>query len=266
MAANLDYLRLGTWEAGAYCAIAEKVNEHFITKPGHWLQYHGRRGEDGSVFHGTGNQGGRIHHVCHFSGDTSQEWAHHLKLAIPGDNLYCTRIDVQTTILRPKDYDPLEFYELSKRKARSIILNPETSTVYLGARNSDLFMRLYEKIIDETVYLRLEFELKGAYSRNWWSHWRSEPELIDLLFTSCTNRIGLPEPYKSWFNPDGDKTDILNAEEIKASLARRLEYLRNTETAMLKYLYDHSTREYVISFAERLSATIKKLDTKARNN
>jgi hypothetical protein len=44
-------------------------------------------------------------------------------LALPGDNLYCTRVDVQTSILRPKDYDPLKFYELSKRTARSIILN-----------------------------------------------------------------------------------------------------------------------------------------------
>jgi hypothetical protein len=121
-------------------------------------------------------------------------------------------------------------------------------------------MRLYEKIVLETVYLRLEFELKGAYSRNWWSHWRSEPELVDELFLSCVNRIRLPEPYLSWFNPLGDKTDVLNTDKMEASLAHRLTYLRNTETAMLKYLYDHSTREYVISFAERLSATIKKLD------
>ncbi len=261
MPAHIDYIRLGTWESSAYCTIAAKVNEHFITKPGHWLQYHGRRGEDGSVFHGTGNQGGKVHHICHFSGETSQEWSHHLKLQLPGDNLYCTRIDVQTSILRPKDYDPLKFYELSKRTARSIILNPETSTVYLGARNSDLFMRMYEKIVLDEMYLRLEFELKGAYSRNWWSHWRSEPELIDLLFTSCINRIGLPEPYKSWFLPSGDKTDILNAAQLEANLAQRLTYLRNTETAMLKYLFDHSTREYVISFAERLSSTISKLDS-----
>ena len=261
MPAHLDYLRLGTWDASSYCAIAEKINEHFITKPGHWLQYHGRRGKDGSVFHGTGNQGGRVHHVCHFSGETSQEWSHHLKLALPGDNLYCTRIDVQTSILRPKNYDPLAFYELSTRTARSIILNPETSTVYLGARNSDLFMRMYEKNILDEMYLRLEFELKGAYSRNWWSHWRSEPELIDLLFTSCINRIGLPEPYKSWFHPSGDKTDILNADKLAASLEQRLTYLRNTETAMIKYLYDHSTREYVVSFIERMTATISKLDS-----
>jgi hypothetical protein len=261
MPAHLDYLRLGTWDSYVYSKTAQKINEHFITKPGHWLQYHGRRGHDGSVFHGTGNQGGKVHHICHFSGDASQEWAHHLKLALPGDNLYCTRVDVQMTILCPKEYDPLAFYELSTRTARSIILNPETSTVYLGARNSDLFMRMYEKIVLDEMYLRLEFELKGAYSRNWWSHWRSEPELIDLLFTSCINRIGLPEPYRSLFAPDLDETDILNAAQLEADLAGRLTYLRNTETAMLKYLFDHSTREYVISFAERLASTIQKLDS-----
>lgn len=261
MPAHLDYIRLGTWDAATYCDVAGKINEHFITKPGHWLQYHGRRGQDGTAFHGTGNQGGKVHHVCHISGGTSNEWAHHLKLAIPGDSLYCTRVDVQMTIERPKNYDPLAFYELSKRKAKSIIINPETSTVYMGARNSDLFMRLYEKIVLEEVYLRLEFELKGAYSRNWWQHWRSEAELIDLLFTSCVNRIGLPEPYKSWYNPEDDRTDILNAAQLEASLAQRLVYLQNTETAMVKYLHDHSTRDYVVSFIERMALTISKLDT-----
>lgn len=266
MPAHIDYLRLGTWEPSTYCAIAQKINEHYITKPGHWLQYHGRRGQDGSAFHGTGEQRNRVHHVCHISGETAEEWAKHLKFAVPGDSLYCTRIDVQTTIERPKDYDALALYELSKRKSRSIIKNPETSTVYLGARNSDLFMRMYEKIILETMYLRLEFELKGAYSRNWWAHWRSEPELVDLLFTSCVNRIGLPEPYRSWFNPEDDKTDVLNADKLAASLEQRLAYLQNTETAMIRYLYDHSTQDYVISFVERISRTISKLDSHQPKN
>lgn len=260
MPAHIDYLRIGTWDSSIYSRIAQKINEHIITKPGHWLQYHGRRAADGSAFHGTGQQANKPHHICHFSGETSQDWAKHLKSALPGDDLYCTRIDVQTTILRPKIYDPLEFYELSKRTARSIILNPETSTVYMGARSSDLFMRLYEKIILDEVYLRLEFELKGAYSRNWWQHWNTEPELIDLLFTSCVNRIRLPDPYKTWFNPEDDKTDILNSEKLAASLERKLTYLRNTESALVRYLYDHSTQEYVIAMIDRMNATVKKLD------
>ena len=266
MPAHIDYLRLGTWEAGDYSKIAVKINEHFITRPGHWLQYHGRRAEDGSAFHGTGSQGSKIHHICHISGGAAEEWAHHLKLAVPGDTTYCTRIDVQTTILCPKEYDSLAFYEQSKRVARSIVMNPETSTVYIGARNSDLFMRMYEINFLETMYLRLEFELKGAYSRNWWSHWRSEPELVDMLFTSCVNRIGIPQPYKSWFNPDDDATDILNAEKIEADLAQKLEYLRNTETALVRYIYDHGTREHVVSLVERMAATVSHLDYKANNH
>lgn len=266
MPAHIDYVRLGTWDAGDYSKIAKKINEHLITNPGHWLQYHGRRARDGSAFHGTGEQGRKIHHICHISGESSQDWAKHLKNAISGDTLYCTRIDVQTTIERPKNYDPLGFYELSKRKARSIILNPETSTVYLGARSSDLFMRLYEKLINEKLYLRLEFELKGAYSRNWWAHWQTDQDLIDLLFVSCVNRIGLPQPYKSWFNPADDKTDILNSDKLAADLARKLNYLRNTETALVRYLYDHSTQEHVISLVERLVSGISHLDTSNDNS
>jgi hypothetical protein len=230
------------------------------------LQYHGRRAEDGSAFHGTGNQGRKIHHLCHISGDTAEQWAKYLKLAVPGDSVYCTRIDVQTTIVCPKNYDSLEFYEQSKRVARSIVKNPETSTVYIGARSSDLFMRLYEKIINETMYLRLEFELKGSYSRNWWSHWYSELILIDQLFISCINRIRLPEPYKSWFNPDDDKTDCLNSEKLAADLANKLTYLRNTETAIVKYLYAHDTREHVVSLVERLVATISHIDSETKNH
>lgn len=266
MPAHIDYLRLGTWDSSDYSKIAVKIEEHFITLPGHWLQYHGRRSRDGSAFHGTGEQGRRSHHLCHISGDTAEEWAHHLKLAVPGDSVYCTRLDVQTTILRPQDYDSLAFYEQSQRVARSIVMNPETSTVYIGARTSDLFMRLYEKIILEKMYLRLEFEIKGAYSRNWWSLWKSETELVDMLFISCVNRIRLPEPYKTWFNPSNDETDVLNAEKLDADLAQKLTYLRNTETALVRYISDHATREYAVSLVERLSMTISHLDSSDRNH
>lgn len=265
MPAHIDYLRLGTWDAADYSKIAQKINEHFITRPGHWLQYHGRRSEDGTAFHGTGNQGRKPHHICHISGDAAEDWAKHLKLAVPGDTTYCTRLDVQTTILCPENYDSLAFYELSQRVTRSIVMNPETSTVYIGARSSDLFMRLYEKIILETMYLRMEYELKGAYSRNWWSHWFGEPELIDMLFISCVNRMRIPEPYSSWFNPDDDKTDCLNSEKLDADLAQKLTYLRNTESALVRYIYAHDTREHAVSTIERLVATISHLDSEERN-
>jgi hypothetical protein len=112
----------------------------------------------------------------------------------------------------------------------------------------------------------MEFELKGAYSRNWWSHWRSEPELIGELFISCVNRIRIPEPYRSWFNPDDDKTDILNAEKIESDLAQKLIYLRNTETALVRYIYEHGTREHTVRLVERLASTIKYLDSKSKNH
>lgn len=265
MPSHIDYLRLGTWDSSDYSKIATKFEDHFITRPGHWLQYHGRRSRDGSAFHGTGNQGGRSHHICHISGDTAEEWANHLKLAVPGDGVYCTRLDVQTTIERPKEYDSLVFYELSKRVARSIVMNPETSTVYIGARNSDLFMRLYEKLIHEFMYLRLEFELKGAYSRNWWSHWNNEEKMVDWLFISCLNRMRIPEPYKSWFNPDDDRTDVLDSQKLEADLLQKLNYLRNTESALVRYISDHATREHTISLVERLSSTISKLDSPHHN-
>ncbi|MCW4049732.1 MAG: hypothetical protein NWE89_08345 [Candidatus Bathyarchaeota archaeon] len=116
------------------------------------------------------------------------------------------------------------------------------------------------------MYLRLEFELKGAYSRNWWLHWRLEPDEVDDLFISCINRIGIPEPYRSWFNPDGDRTDVLNSEKLDADLAQKLTYLRNTETALVRYIYDHGTREHAVSLVERLASTIAYLDAKSKNH
>jgi hypothetical protein len=80
------------------------------------------------------------------------------------------------------------------------------------------------------------------------------------------NRIGIPEPYRTWFNPDDDETDCLNAEKLDADLAQKLTYLRNTETALVRYIYAHDTREHAVSLVERLAATISHLDAKTKNH
>jgi hypothetical protein len=89
---------------------------------------------------------------------------------------------------------------------------------------------------------------------------------VDKLFVSCVNRIGLPEPYKDWFNPDNDETDCLNSEKVAADLAQKLTYLRNTETALVRYIYAHDTREHAVSLIERMASTIDHLDAKTQNH
>lgn len=60
--------------------------------------------------------------------------------------------------------------------------NNEGSTVYLGSRESEVFVRIYDKIIDDIEYDRLEIEFK-----------RSRAELIMKKISECNDSVELIE-------------------------------------------------------------------------
>ena len=79
---------------------------------------------------------------------------------------YATRVDVQITIPQPKI--SLEKIHKSLGKKKTTLISSEANqTLYVGARTSDVFTRLYEKPLDK-MYLRLEFEIKGGSARAVW--------------------------------------------------------------------------------------------------
>lgn len=252
---KIDYLRLATWDLRTYTNFAAIINEHYLTKPAHWLQYHGRRSDDGGVFHGQGTQGMRSHYITHSSGEQSDTWARYFldkKL-----DAYCTRLDIQVTIAEPKEHDGRELYEKVHRHTKSIVQSPGVTTVYIGARASQLFIRVYEKVIDKR-YLRCEFELKQDYARNAWSHLVLQKVSIDDLFNSCLKRSGLMDPWRTWFEVNSDRSDALSGEKLAADLQNQLLYIRNTEIALERLLHLHSTQQAVYGL-------IGRLERKARN-
>lgn len=253
---RIDYLRLATWDLKTYTSIAAIINEHHLTKPAHWLQYHGRRSDDGGVFHGQGVQGNRQHYITHSSGEQSDTWARYFL----DKNLdaYCTRLDIQVTIDEPREHDGRELYEKVHRHTKSIVQSPGVTTVYIGARASQLFIRVYEKVLDQR-YLRCEFELKQDYARNAWDHLGAGEVKMADLFNSCLERSGIMEPWRSWFAVGSDRNDALSAEKLAADLRNQLLYIKNTEIALDKLLHLHATQQAVYGLINRLEAKSRRL-------
>jgi hypothetical protein len=255
---KIDYLRIATWDSATYAYLASMINEQVITKPGHWLQYHGRRSDDGGIFHGQGMQGYKNHHIAHMSGERSDDWADYFMKADWTDKIYCTRIDLQVTISEPKEHDGVALYEKVHRKVKSIVRSPGVTTVYVGARSSQLFIRVYEKVLDER-FLRCEFELKQDYARNAWDSLVAVKSTKDDLFNSCLKKSSLPKNYRKWFAVNSDRTDALSAQQLEKDLEAQLTYLRNTELALTRLLYQHSTQQAVYGLIGRLEGLRRKL-------
>lgn len=253
---KIDYIRLATREFTDYIHLATVINEHCVTKPAHWLQYHGRRSDDGGVFHGQGIQGHRPHFVTHTSGEAAEMWSNYFmgrEMAV-----YCTRLDIQVTIKEPEGHDGRLLYERLHRKTKSIVQSPGVTTVYIGARASPLFTRVYEKVLDSR-FLRCEFELKGDYSRNAWEHLGLKKVTLADLFNSCLKRSGIMEPWRTWFQAESDRTDALSAEQLEIDLQNQLLYLKNTEIALERLLAQHSTQQAVYGLIERLETLRSRL-------
>lgn len=253
---RIDYLRLATWDLKTYTNMAVIINEHNVTKPAHWLQYHGRRSDDGGIFHGQGMQGYRNHYITHASGEESDKWARyfldkHL-------DAYCTRLDIQITIKEPEGHDGRKLYELVHRKTKSIVQSPGVTTVYIGSRGSQLFIRVYEKVVDER-YLRCEFELKQDYARNAWEGLEQRTVVLEDLFNSCLARSGIMEPWLTWFKVNSDRNDALSAEQAETDLQNQLLYIKNTEIALERLLHLHPTQQAVYGLINRLERKSRSL-------
>ena len=257
--AQIDYLRLATWETDAYVALQRHIADYQPKmEPGRWLQYKGRRTTDGTMFIGTGVQNRKRHHIWQVSGDGSHIWGSRVMNLDDIFRFYCTRLDLQITIPEPENHDARTLYEKVNRKKKSLIESPTNSTVYIGARTSELFIRIYEKIL-ENRFLRCEFELKGDYARTAWHHILTDLFTTLDVYSSCLYQAKIPEPWRSWFLVDSDSTTALKHEEYKTSLAARIAWLDNTETALERYLYDHDTQQKVVAMLDRLHSASQKL-------
>ena len=148
--ASLDYLRLAGFDV-FYATTTAAFMKQWPGgwKPSRWLQYKGWRREE--LFFGIGEQAGKRHFVTSASGVGSIDLAEFTR---SWQGLYCTRIDVQRTIVRPKHAELRRIRTATRSENTTLIQSKENDTLYVGSRASDVFTRLYEKQLD-TMWLLL---------------------------------------------------------------------------------------------------------------
>jgi DNA relaxase NicK len=192
------------------------------------------------------------------SGERSDAWAEYFRNAEWTYKIYCTRLDLQVTIKEPGEHHGVALYNSVHRKVKSLVKSPGVTTVYVGARSSQLFIRVYEKVLDER-FLRCEFELKQDYARNAWESLVMEKATREDLFNSCLKKSSLPTVYREWFKTNSDRTDALSSQQLEKDLQAQLMYLKNTEIALTKLLHQHSTQQAVYGLIGRLERLRTKL-------
>ena len=248
--AALDYLRLATWDINEHVFLLSDIlsSSPGEWEPGKWLQYHGWKRD--SVFIGTGEQRGKRHSVINISGYQSE---HNFKNFLKFETYYATRIDLQITIPKPSGIELAETYKgLQKQLIKSsLIQSEENDTLYVGARSSSVFTRLYEKPLDE-MYLRLEFEFKGKVARGIWLALQAD-NTVDEIYQHYLQRSKLPLYItKHFYSAIDGATQFAMRKEIEKSEAKKLAWLQSCDESIRQAMYNHNigeaARELVMSW------------------
>lgn len=258
----LDFLRLATWDITEHANLLAELLQGSDGQWKHskWLQYHGWKRE--TFFLGTGYQNKRRHSIVNISGyQADRNFSNMLHL----ESYYATRIDLQITIPQPKNTSLPEVYEwLNSEGVKSSIIQSELNdTVYVGARTSDVFIRLYQKQLDET-HLRLEFEFKGRVARGIWASLNSQAT-VDEVFQYYLAKSKLPDYVKKhYYEVQDGATAFAIRQEIAKTDASKLEWLRSCDSSVRQALYNHNigaeVQELVMSWANEAANVDRMLE------
>jgi hypothetical protein len=242
MLAKLDFLRLATWDTAELAFLTSHLLELMQGTFSHakWLQYRGWKND--VVFIGHGEQKNRLHGVVNMSGYSSDDHYHAL---IEWDTFYCSRIDVQVTVRQPNEVILPEVYERIREFTKTSLIQSELNdTLYVGSRSSDIFTRLYEKVLD-TKYLRLEFEIKGKRARSAWRALQAGSSPSEI-FNYYASKSHLPVDILRLFElADDGITSHAMREEIKADDEKTLAWLQSIDGAFMKALSNHNIGDQV---------------------
>lgn len=254
--AALDFLRLATWDINEHVFLLSDVlsSSPGDWKPGKWLQYHGWKRD--AVFIGTGEQRQKRHSIINISGYQSD---HNFQNFLKFETYYATRIDLQITIPKPAGIDLAEVYkDLQKELIKTSLIQSELNdTLYVGARTSPVFTRLYEKPLDQ-MYLRLEFEFKGKVARGIWLALQAD-NTVDEIYQHYLNRSKLPDCVtRHFYAVEDGATAFAIRKEIEKSDAKKLAWLQSCDESIRQAMYNHNigeeVRELVMSWANEAAA------------
>lgn len=241
--AALDFLRLGTWDISEHTfLLSDMLNTYtYGWEPGRWLQYHGWKRE--GVFIGTGEQKQKRHSIVDISGFRADANYKHL---LTWQTYYATRVDLQITIPKPDEiFLPQIYDDLKEQQIKSSIIQSEKNdTLYVGARTSEVFTRLYEKPLDD-MYLRLEFEFKGNTARSIWHGLRAK-STVDEIYQYFLKRSKLPIAAKRhFFSAEDGATQFAIRREIEKTDAKKLAWLQSCDESVRQAMYNHNIGEEV---------------------
>lgn len=258
MKSQIDYLRLACWGFEPYAEVMASI---MTTSPGgwkrgKWLQYSGWKKDQ--LFIGMGEQHRKRHSIMQASGSQSQ--AIFTELA-DFEGWYCTRIDLQRTIKRPEWVDLAQLFKVLGKKGTSLISSEENDTLYLGARTSNLFTRLYEKLFEE-MYIRLEFELKG--SRALMAHQAMvDGENCDRIYEYYLDKCKLPKRYLDLFvNCDHGATKLAMTKEHTHAALKKLKWLSSLDSSVRLAIADHEIGEPVKNLVRSWANFADEIDIK----
>jgi len=252
----VDYIRLATYDYQKYLKLIAKIRlRHTGWKPAKWLQYKGQRAEDGT-FYGAGIQGSKSHTIIQASGQVAHDvwlwfnnFPEHIKLAF-----YCTRIDLQQTRRKPETFDALKAYKRLRGK-KGLILSDTGHTLYIGARKSDTFWRIYDKT--ETA-LRVEIELKGALAKRSFSALRND-ESISSVWNRHLLRSKCPQLLVDAYRDSGEPAE-LPEDETAEDLQAKLDWMKTLDALAYKLANDHDTGQEANNLFSRWAEYGQKAD------
>lgn len=236
MNAHLDYIRLATWNSTHYAYMASEIMRVWTWdyKPGKWQQYTGHRAK--SFFMGTGEQDKRRHHVVHASGSLAERMR---KSFMQFDGFYGTRADLQMTVLKPRWVDLHKLHKNMGEKLTTLQSSEKNDTLYIGSRESDKFARLYEKPLGERMFLRMEFELKGAMAAGAWKA-ILEGEAVGGIYKRLLIKSKLPDAFKRLFeNASDTATDKALRAEIEHDSQKSLKWIMSLDNCMRRHMNNH---------------------------
>lgn len=175
----MDWVTLTTWSYREFIRLQEAFKDtitHTKAQTSSKMQYTGWRAtaNGGGVFFGQAEQRGHSHCMAEFSGSLSDDVFCKILLDndfIGEDGFRCTRVDLQRT-LDIENWTAKDQFELmGKLKDRGLTVGwasskdreyGELATVYIGSRRSGRFIRLYQKVVGGSVWLRFEVVFKKA--------------------------------------------------------------------------------------------------------
>lgn len=263
--AAIDWLTLSTWNYPNYLDLVAYIHRRHAGgwRPFKVMQYKGK--SNGAIFYGQAEQRSKdgelgVHCMLRVSGQASDDffyndliwWGRSKQTSAvhqysPLDVWKCTRIDLQLTKFPPKRYNLAAAYK-RLRHPKSIIQSEKT-TLYIGNRaESELFIRLYEKL----EFLRLELELKGHKATWAFRNLMNGVHPNDIYETSLS-KSRVPKMYVRHFQPDGQIIDMPRHEKDKDNQAK-LTWLRSLDECIYKMLTDSDigddTRQLINTWSE----------------